>query len=375
MRGHGRSAPHRGEMTGYLFKLIRESIPLTQEQLAVDLDVDRVTVQSWETGRRPFTAVPLGQAITVRLRLGRLGANTLLLAALDDAAEADLILSAVLSRQVDRCDIAEQPLGWSVLTHRLTDLILWAVLGQIPTFARGLPIARPRRGPVASGPTLSVDEQRAFFAHLHVLAERAAAGRHRSVLLHRQACFLAGMDPTKSAAGWLTLTTARAGRTTTFRTWSPLWPDARSVVTSLANQGDPEPLRDFIARAHPDDACERAALNYSAYWVGEIPYRQRDDSFMPEALADWHGSILLRHLVHRLEPGHPIVDLNIHNVWALLAARRGLALDNPAAARALLDRSVPLLDSDRISAQSRKELTSIVYSLRADGLTGTGTGR
>ncbi|GAA2194748.1 hypothetical protein GCM10009848_59830 [Micromonospora lupini] len=362
-------------MTGYLFKLIRESIPLTQEQLAVDLDVDRVTVQSWESGRRPFTAVPLGQAIAVRRRLGRLGANTLLLAALDDAAEADLILAAVLTEQVGRCDIAEQPLGWSVLTHRLTDLILWAVLGQTPTFARGLPIAHSRRGPVASGPTLPVDEQRTFFAHLHVLAERAAAGRHRNVLLHRQACFLAGMDPTKAAAGWLTQTTARARRTTTFHTWSPLWSDARSVVTSLANQGDPEPLRDFIARAHPDDACERAALNYSAYWVGEIPYRHRDDSFMPDALADWHGSILLRHLVHRLEPGHPFIDLNIHNIWALLAARRGLALDNPAATRALLDRSFPLLDSDRISAQSRQELTSIVYSLRADGHTGTGTGR
>ncbi|MFG3602542.1 helix-turn-helix domain-containing protein [Micromonospora chersina] len=375
MTGRGRSAPHRGEVTGHLFKLIRESIPLTQEQLAVHLDVDRVTVQSWESGRRPFTAVPLGHAIAVRHRLGRLGANTVLLAALDDAAEADLILAAVLEGPVDRCDIAEQPLGWSVLTHRLTDLILWAVLGQTPTFARELPIAHPRRGPVASGPTLTVDEQRAFFAHLHVLADRAAAGRHRNVLLHRQACFLAGMDPTKTAAGWLTQTTARARRATTFRTWSPLWPDARSVVTSLANQGDPEPLRDFIARAHPDDACERAALNYSAYWVGEIPYRHREDSFMPGTLADWHGSVLLRHLVQRLEPGHPFVDLNIHNVWALLAARRGLALDNPAATRTLLDRSVPLLDSDRISAQSRQELTSIVYSLRADGLTGTGTGR
>ena len=57
MEGHGRSAPHRGEVTGYLFKLIRESIPLTQEQLAVDLDVDRVTVQSWESGRRPFLLI------------------------------------------------------------------------------------------------------------------------------------------------------------------------------------------------------------------------------------------------------------------------------------------------------------------------------
>ena len=36
-----------------------------QALVAADLDVDRVTVQSWETGRRPFTAVPLGQAIAV----------------------------------------------------------------------------------------------------------------------------------------------------------------------------------------------------------------------------------------------------------------------------------------------------------------------
>ncbi|SCG50217.1 hypothetical protein GA0074704_2462 [Micromonospora siamensis] len=362
-------------MTGYLIKLIRESIPLTQEQLAVDLDVDRATVQSWESGRRSFTAVPLGQAIAVRHRLGRLGANPTLLAALDDAAEADLILAAVLDQHVTQSDIAEQPLGWSVLTHRLTDLILWAVLGQTPSFARGLPLTPPRRGPVASGPTLPVDQRHTFFAHLQVLAERAATGRDPNVLLHRQACFLAGMDPTRAAAAWLAHTTARARRRSAFHTWSPLWPDARSVVTSLANQGDPEPLRHFIARAHPDDACERAALNYSAYWVGEIPYRQRDDSFMPGPLIDWHGSVLLRHLVGRLDPAHPFVDLNIHNVWALLAARRSLVLDNPNQGRELLDRTIELLDSDRISAQSRQELTSIVYSLRADGLTGTGTGR
>ncbi|MFE9694477.1 helix-turn-helix transcriptional regulator [Micromonospora sp. NPDC005806] len=376
MPGRGRSAPQRGDVTGYLLKLVRESIPLTQEQLAFQLGVDRVTVQSWESGRRPFTAVPFGQAIATRQRLGRLGANTTLLAALDDAAEADLILTAVLDEQVERADVAEQPLGWSVLTHRLTDLIIWAVLGQTPTFLRSLPTPHHRRGPVATAPLLPDDQRRAFFAHLHVLAQRSAAERHPNVLLHRQACFLAGVDPTGTSAAWLAQSNARATRRTTrFHTWSPLWPDARSVVTSLANQGDPEPLRDFITRAHPDDACERAALNYSAYWVGEIPYRQRDDSFMPAALTDWRGSLLFRHLVERLAVGHPFVDLNIHNLWALLAARRGLALDDPGTGRALVDRSTTLLDSGRISAQSRQELTSIVYSLRADGFIGTGTGR
>ncbi|NES28290.1 helix-turn-helix domain-containing protein [Micromonospora terminaliae] len=376
MAGRRRSAPQRGEVTGYLVKLIRESIPLTQEQLAAELDIDRATVQSWESGRRPFTAVPFGQAIAIRQRLGRFGANTSLLAALDDAAEADFILTAVLDGQVERTDVTDQPLGWSVLTHRLADLILWAVLGQTPTFIRGLPLPQHRRGPVATGPFLPADERRSFFAHLHVLADRSAARRHPHVLLHRQACFLAGMDPTRASAAWLTQSNTRTARQApAFHTWSPLWPDVRSVVTSLANQGDPEPLRHFIARAHPDDACERAALNYSAYWVGEIPYRERDDSFMPAALTDWRGSRLLRHLVQRLDVGHPFVDLNIHNVWALLTARRGLAIGDPATGRALADRATTLLDSDRISAQSRQELTSIVYSLRADGLTGTGMGR
>ncbi|MEU5721945.1 helix-turn-helix transcriptional regulator [Micromonospora sp. NPDC047738] len=376
MSGRGRSGRQRGEVTGYLLKLIRESIPLTQEQLAVELGLDRATVQSWESGRRPFTAVSFGQAIAIRQRLGRLGANTAMLAALDDAAEADFILTAVLDDHVERTNVAEQPLGWSVLTHRLADLILWAVLGQTPTFLRNLPTPHHRRGPVATAPLLPADQRPIFFGHLHVLADRCAAERHPNVLLHRQACFLAGMDPTGASAAWLAQSNSRtARRTTAFHTWSPLWPDARSVVTSLANQGDPEPLRDFIARAHPDDACERAALNYSAYWVGEIPYRQRDDSFMPATLRDWRGFLLFRHLVQRLEPGHPFVDLNIHNLWALLTVRRGLALDDPGAGRALVDRSATLLDSDRISAQSRRELTSIVYSLRADGLTGTGTGR
>lgn len=96
---------------------------------------------------------------------------------------------------------------------------------------------------------------------------------------------------------------------------------------------------------------------------------------MPAPLADWHGSVLFRHLVQRLDPTHPFVDLNVHNIWALLAVRRGLTLDNPAEGRALLNRSTQILDSDRISPQSRQELTSIVYSLRADGVTGTGTGR
>ncbi|GAB3066040.1 hypothetical protein GCM10027186_17560 [Micromonospora schwarzwaldensis] len=84
---------------------------------------------------------------------------------------------------------------------------------------------------------------------------------------------------------------------------------------------------------------------------------------------------LLRHLVERLEADHPFIDLNIHNLWALLTARRGLVHDHPATGQTLANRAGTVLDSDQISAQSRKELTSVVYSLRTEGITGTGTGR
>jgi hypothetical protein len=131
-------------------------------------------------------------------------------------------------------------------------------------------------------------------------------------------------------------------------------------------------LRDFIAHAHPDDACERAGLNYWAYWVGEIGARQRDDSFMTAEISTWRGTRLLRHLVHRLDDTHPFIDLNVHSIWALLAARRGIAHDDVMTGRALLDRSAMLLDSTAISEQSKRELASIVYSLRTDGLIGTG---
>lgn len=364
----------RGTVTGYVFKLIRESVPITQEQLATHLGVDRATVQSWESGRRPFTSVAFGQAIAIRHKLAQLGGDANLLAALDDAAETDFVLSAVLETNPATVDIGDHPLGWSVLTHRLTDLLLWAVNGQSPALVRGLPTDR-RRGPVASGPTLDAAEQRAFFTNLQVLADRTSFDGAGHLLLHRQACFLAGMDPSGASATWLGRISRSAPHRSTFHTWSPLWPDARSVATSLAKQGDPELLRDFIARAHPDDACERAGLNYWAYWVGEFGVRQRDDSFMPAELPTWRGTRLLHHLVDRIDDTHPFVDLNVHSVWALLAARRGIAHDDAATGRTLHDRSVVLLDSRDISAQSRRELASIVYSLRTDGLAGTGTVR
>ncbi len=155
----GRAPAHRGVITGFVFKLIRESVPASQERLAADLGADRATVQSWESGRRPLTSVALGQAIAMRNKLARLGADVELLAVLNDAAEADYLLAEILDANPEKTDVGQHPLGWSVLTHTLTDLIAWAIIGQAPAIIDRRRTAPSRRGPVASGPTLDAAEK------------------------------------------------------------------------------------------------------------------------------------------------------------------------------------------------------------------------
>jgi hypothetical protein len=142
------------------------------------------------------------------------------------------------------------------------------------------------------------------------------------------------------------------------------------LAASFARQGDPEPLRDFIARAHPDQTCELAGLSYWAYWVGEVGCRHRDDLFMADPNARWRGTRLLRHLVDRLDTAHVLVDLNAHSIWALLAVRQGLAHDDPATTQDLVRRGERLIDAGEISPQSRRELASVLYGLRMAGFTG-----
>lgn len=368
MRTRNRFSSARGVVTGYVLKLVRESVVRSQEGLASDLGVDRATVQSWESGRRPFTSVSVRQALGVRHRLATLGANPRLLAMLDLAPEVDQLIEAVLDNDPEGA-VDHHPLGWLVLTHRMTELVAWAVIGEQPVSLVLPAQSVTRRGPVPPTPHFDSAERRAFFARLRLLADRTSGASDRHVLLHRQACFLAGLDPSGETAKWLEQRASKRVPSMSFRTWSPLWPDARSVATSLARQGDPQPLRDFIARAHPDDACEQAGLNYWAYWVGEIGHRQSDDSFMIDGSLTWRGGQLLRHLTERLHEQHAYLDLNIHTLWALLIARRDVVLDDPALGRELLQRAELALDEAELSGQSRRELSAVVYGLRMSGYT------
>lgn len=363
----------RGRISGYLFKLIRESIPRSQFDLAEDLQVDRATLQGWETGRRPLTSIALGQSVALRHRLRQLGASAALLDGFDDAAEADWLIWTILDADPRQVDLARHPLACTVMNNGLTAMVAWAMTGRQPDLVARHRVATRRRGPVSAAPQLDLVESGTLFENLRVIADRASL-RSDLLLLHRQACFLAGFDPTGDAMTWL----APSRRTLEYfgrpHGWSARWSDARSLAVAFARQGDPQPLRDFIARAHPDDVCELAGLNYWAYWVGELDHRQRDDLFMTDSAQRWRGMRLMRHLVDRLGSDHVLVDLNVHSLWALLAARRGVARDDPDTTTEFIRRGCRLMDEGEISSQSRQELASVLYGLRMDGFTGKAEG-
>ena len=209
-----RPAAHRALITGFVFKLIRESIPTSQERLAAEPGVDRATVQSWESGRRPFTSVTVGQAVAMRTNLARLGADLALLAVLNDAAEADYLLTEILDKDPASVALSRHPLGWSVLTHTLTDLIAWAIIGQPPAIIAQHRPAPNRRGPVPTGPTLGAAERSAFFTNLTcspTAAPAAATAR----------CCCSDDDPQPDQY--------RASSPTSWRCRSAAWPRLRAA--------------------------------------------------------------------------------------------------------------------------------------------------
>src|SRR3712207_1241629 len=105
-----RDSHTEGLITGYVFKAIRESLNLTQEQLAERLGIDKNTLQGWESGRRALTNTRVGSLVRVRNRLRALGADPHFLAALDVAMEADYFLAQVLYDETTPERPAEHPL-------------------------------------------------------------------------------------------------------------------------------------------------------------------------------------------------------------------------------------------------------------------------
>ena len=89
---------------------------------------------------------------------------------------------------------------------------------------------------------------------------------------------------------------------------------------------------------------------------------------MTTGLGRWRGLTLLDHLAARLGPDADDLALNVHTVWALLLARRGLLDDDPAVSRALAGRIRELLATAGLPASVRTEVESIRAALRLGGI-------
>ncbi|WP_164835785.1 helix-turn-helix domain-containing protein [Actinacidiphila soli] len=349
-------------MSGHLLKITRERTGRTQAQLAEDLGMDATSVQGWESGRRPLTATQTGKLREVRRILLRLGADPALLVLLDEALDADAVLSHALAGPSGD-DLRDHPLSAWVVTRDTTHMLAWALKGAAPTAIPPHTATTRRRGPVANSPLLGEPERRAVFAHMRRAAELGHRAGEDGALLRRQALYLCSYDNAPDTASWLAemrrlLPAPRRGH------WTPHWADQRSVAASLTRHGDTDTIHAFIADGM-GELGETANLNYWAYWLGLDALPQADDTFMVTRPAgSWDGQALLRRLTDRLDPDFGCIDLNVHSVWSLLGTRRGLLTADQALNDDLHRRVITLLDGDAVSRQSRAELESVYYGLR-----------
>ncbi|WP_434598483.1 helix-turn-helix domain-containing protein [Streptomyces sp. A5-4] len=356
-----RSRAEIGVISGFVLRMLRESIPLPQTGLAEHLGIDLGTLQGWESGRRPLGNVRTMDLLQLRRTMALLGADGVLLGWLDAAMDAERILTAVLRPLGNPAD---HPLAGWVQSRETAHLVAWAVRGITPPALRAR-AARSRRGPAPAGPQLGSADRADFFTHLRRTAESADRAGERGLLLRRQSLYLASYDPAPDAEDWAEQALRTMRPALALRDYTPRWIEARTAATVAARQGDPAPLRDFVEALARDQHSELANLAYWGYWLGSMPPTQPDDGFLhrPDPAA-WNALHLFQQLVGSLHDAPGTLDLYVHSLHTLLSLHPWLPLADPAAARHLRERTAELLDAAFPSPVSRRDLESVHYRLQ-----------
>jgi hypothetical protein len=353
----------KGVVSGFLLRVIRATgtPPVTREYVAERLGITADYYAGMETGRRPLSNVRIEQSLMLRQILLRAACDPDLLALLDTALEADMVIDHAV-RVGDGFRSGDiHPLDSWVLRRQAVEMIAWPLGRRVPAWMpdlTGTPVTRVR---LPERPELDGEARRRFFAHLRCVAD-ATIGRP-TMLLRRQALYLLSFDTQPDASGFLVHHRGRLPYG--LSGWSEQWPAARSLAASITRHGDRTVLLDFITRGlADDDRAEFANLNYYAYWVGEGTSVQRDDTFMPAGLGSWRGNILLHHLTERLDGQLGYVDLTVHTLWALVAAKPHLLAEDPSLRLDLQARVEGLLETKPVSPQALSELAAIRYALK-----------
>ena len=351
-----------GAISGFVLKLARRCAGVTQEQLAEDLRVDPTTVQGWESGRRPLSALSSSELARVRMHLNRGGAPASLAKDLSQAIEADILLGSCINLNATQHSVDAHPLGAVVHRRSLMNLVTWPITGALPDQLTSYTPRMPSKGPAASYPCLSKADLDRFFDHLQVLTDRTKEPGH--ALTRRQAVYLLGFDHRTSTISWLRDEWRRVNPKNNYIENINELPEARSAAISLASTGDESSLHCFVSRL-ADDRQRQANLNYWAYWIGEISNDQINDRFM--LCTDpwsWGGVQLLEHLTRRLGPSSKHLALNLQTMHALVETRPSLLTDWPRL-RAPLATTIERIGSQEgLGRRIRDEIAGLSYALR-----------
>ncbi|RPF20787.1 helix-turn-helix protein [Myceligenerans xiligouense] len=352
-----------GVVSAFVFKLLRSAAGCRQVDVAEHLRVDVTTIQGWESGRRPLSALTGTSLLRLRNSLIALGAPAAAANTLVEAVEADVILSTAITAGPVVSDVQAHPLGVAVLRRSLLALVTWPFTGMAPAVLR--PLGAPLgRGPVPTHPQLSARMTDRFFDHLLTIADSARNGG--SAPLRRQAVYLLGYDRRPSTMAWLITEYQRIVRTSGATSTPTDFLLGRSAALGLARQGDLDPIQRFIGTDLTQPQHVTANLVYWAYWLGEIPDAYAsDDDMLTGGATVWTGHRLMEHLLNHLhDPKH--ADLNAHTLWSLVLARPNL-LDAGPVSRTDASTKVESAIHDGLDPRARRELSEVYFATRLAG--------